>query len=166
MTADARQTLLTLLAARAPDATVCPSEVARAMAAGANWRAVMPAVHSAVDLLLAEGAIRLSWKGQRPSTRAGPYRIGIKVRDKTDRGCRCYRQCPLWVDSRHSCDHHKPIELLIILGQRSCATSRGALSAAYTSSRFLQGRLICHSVPHRAYSRINSRFFRAETFFA
>ncbi|WP_338503757.1 DUF3253 domain-containing protein [Sphingomonas kaistensis] len=79
MTADARQTLLTFLATRAPDATVCPSEVARAMAAGEDWRMVMPVVHSAVDRLLEEGVIRLSWKGQQLASRAGPYRIGIKV---------------------------------------------------------------------------------------
>lgn len=77
MTADAGQTVLALLAARAPDATVCPSEVARVMAAGKDWRMVMPVVHSAVDRLLEKGVIRLSWKGQHLTSRAGPYRIGI-----------------------------------------------------------------------------------------
>ena len=86
MTADARQTLLALLAARAPTATVCPSEVARAMAPKGDWRAAMPTVHSAVDCLLEEGAIRLSWKGNRLTRRDGPYRIALGV-GKTDRGC-------------------------------------------------------------------------------
>lgn len=70
---------LALLANRAPAATVCPSEVARAVAAAGShntWREVMPAVHAAVDRLLADGLVRLSWKGQPLPTRAGPYRIG------------------------------------------------------------------------------------------
>lgn len=76
MTADPRQTALALLASRSPDRTICPSEVARLLAPDADWREAMPAVHAAVDRLLEEGAIRLSWKGQRLTSRAGPYRIG------------------------------------------------------------------------------------------
>jgi hypothetical protein len=80
--ADARAATLALLAARAPEATVCPSEVARAIAAGdteaeaGNWREAMPIVHGAIDLLVDEGVVRLSWKGEHLRTRAGPYRIG------------------------------------------------------------------------------------------
>lgn len=79
--ADARVTTLDLLEARNPKATVCPSEVARALAGGAagmtrgDWRSVMPVVHASVDQLLAEGFIWLSWKGKRLSGRVGPYRI-------------------------------------------------------------------------------------------
>ena len=79
----ARDTTLALLASRAPDSTVCPSEVARALfAAGgtgsglADWRDAMPAVHAAVDRLLVDGTVRLSWKGETLTTRVGPYRIG------------------------------------------------------------------------------------------
>ena len=36
----------------------------------------MPAVHHAVDTLVAEGLVRLSWKGKPLTTRTGPYRIG------------------------------------------------------------------------------------------
>ncbi|MDP1027606.1 DUF3253 domain-containing protein [Sphingomonas sp. KR1UV-12] len=74
---EARAATLALLAARAAEASVCPSEVARALTAGHAdaWRDAMPAVHDAVDRLLAEGAVRLSWKGQPLSVRAGPYRI-------------------------------------------------------------------------------------------
>ena len=82
-TKDAREATLVLLAARAPQATVCPSEVARALvgARGSeivaqDWRSAMPAGHAAVDRLLAEGLIRLSWKGETLTARAGPYRIG------------------------------------------------------------------------------------------
>ena len=76
---DARATTLALLAARAAGATVCPSEVARAIAAGAgeaDWRGGMPAVHAAVDAMVADGLVRLSWKGAAKAVRDGPYRIG------------------------------------------------------------------------------------------
>jgi hypothetical protein len=72
----ARDATLALLAKRAPGATVCPSEVARAVATDGDWRREMPTVHAAVDHLVDEGVIRLSWKGQALPTRAGPYRIG------------------------------------------------------------------------------------------
>lgn len=73
----AREATLALLAARADGATVCPSEVARAVAGPAGeWRDAMPEVHAAVDDLVREGAVRLSWKGQALTGRAGPYRIG------------------------------------------------------------------------------------------
>lgn len=82
--ATACATTLTLLAARAVDATVCPSEVARAMAAsdpGAPaWRDLMPVVHRGVDRLLADDRVRLRWKGQALATRTGPYRIARTVR--------------------------------------------------------------------------------------
>ena len=72
----ARDATLALLAARADDATVCPSEVARALTAPAGeWRDVMPEVHAAVDQLVTEGIVRLSWKGRMLPARAGPYRI-------------------------------------------------------------------------------------------
>ncbi|WP_121114381.1 DUF3253 domain-containing protein [Croceibacterium ferulae] len=71
---DPRTTTLSLLACRAPEATICPSEVARAISA--NWRSAMPAVHAAVDGLVRDGLVRLSWKGRTLATRSGPYRIG------------------------------------------------------------------------------------------
>jgi hypothetical protein len=84
---DARGATLALLAARSSGATICPSEVARAVSAKADaeaveagWRAAMPLVHAAIDELVAEGRVRLSWKGQSLSTRAGPYRIGRSER--------------------------------------------------------------------------------------
>jgi hypothetical protein len=74
---DAREATLALLAARAEDSTVCPSEVARILAAETGeWRDAMPEVHAAVDVLVGEGAVRLSWKGRPMAMRAGPYRIG------------------------------------------------------------------------------------------
>jgi hypothetical protein len=77
--ADARTATLTLLGRCAPGATVCPSEVARVIAAAAgreDWRGEMAGVHAAVDALVAEGMVRLSWKGVAMAVREGPYRIG------------------------------------------------------------------------------------------
>ena len=75
----ARQTTLAMIAARADGATVCPSEVARALATGRgaaeDWRACMPVVHDVVDELLAEGLVHISWKGRANPTRSGPYRL-------------------------------------------------------------------------------------------
>jgi hypothetical protein len=79
MTANARDTTLAILASRSPDATVFPSEVARAIAPGAGWRDAMPIVHSAVECLLEEGTVRLSWKSDL-TTRAGPYRVSRGTR--------------------------------------------------------------------------------------
>lgn len=78
---DAREAVLGLLADRDPAATICPSEAARRLAGPVadgvfpDWRAAMPLVHAAVDRLLAEGAIGLSWKGEMLPARGGPYRI-------------------------------------------------------------------------------------------
>lgn len=73
---DPREVMMALLAARAEDATVCPSEVARVVAGSAGeWREAMPEVHAAVDQMVSEGRVRLSWKGRPLSTRSGPYRI-------------------------------------------------------------------------------------------
>ena len=77
---EARAATLALLARRPPDSTVCPSEVARALAAAAgtlDWRGRMPAVHAAIDEMVALGLVRLSWKGRAMPARDGPYRIGL-----------------------------------------------------------------------------------------
>lgn len=71
---DPRAVTLALLARRAPGATVCPSEVARVIAA--DWRGSMPHVHAAIDGLVPDGMVQLSWKGQPLDARSGPYRIG------------------------------------------------------------------------------------------
>lgn len=79
---DAHDAVFALIAARAPGATVCPSEVARVLATttgpdgqGLDWRGMMPTVHAAIDQLVIDGRVRLSWKGQALASRAGPYRI-------------------------------------------------------------------------------------------
>ena len=75
---DARAATLALLAERLAGATICPSEVARRLARAQGhsaWRAEMAAVHAAVDRLLSDGAVRLSWQGAALARRDGPYRI-------------------------------------------------------------------------------------------
>ena len=71
---DPRAATLSLLARRAPDATICPSEVARMIAP--DWRGEMPAVHAAIDGLVRDALVQLSWQGRPLATRSGPYRIG------------------------------------------------------------------------------------------
>jgi hypothetical protein len=65
----------TPMVARKPEATICPSEIARAIASEHNWREAKPVVHAMVDTLLAEVLIHLSWKGTSMAARSGPYRI-------------------------------------------------------------------------------------------
>ena len=72
----AAQRTLAMLHARGAGRTLCPSEVARDLAGkGGDWRARMEEVHGAVDQLLDEGEVTLSWKGQALQRREGPYRI-------------------------------------------------------------------------------------------
>lgn len=78
---DVRAMTQTLLARRISGGSVCPSEVARAIAAAgrpssaSKWRDLMPAIHLVIDQLVTEGAVRLSWKGKALPMRSGPYRI-------------------------------------------------------------------------------------------
>lgn len=76
--AQLRQAIATLLAAREPPATICPSEVARAAAPDA-WRALMPRVREVAFAMARQGRIEVRQKGQPvapdPPPR-GPIRLG------------------------------------------------------------------------------------------
>lgn len=76
--AQLRQAIATLLAAREPSATICPSEVARAAAPDA-WRPLMPRVRQVAFAMAREGRIEIRQKGQPvppdPPPR-GPIRLG------------------------------------------------------------------------------------------
>lgn len=62
--------------ARAGDATVCPSEAARALNP-VDWRACMPVVHDAAKALVARGEVVLTQGGiiKQPHDIVGAYRI-------------------------------------------------------------------------------------------
>ena len=65
-----------LLAKRAQDATICPSEAARAVG-GEEWRDLMEPARRAARRLVAEGEVEITQRGTvvDPSTAKGPIRI-------------------------------------------------------------------------------------------
>lgn len=79
--AELERTTLALLAARARSATVCPSEVARAVAGpGAEeqaWRELMEPARMAARRLVAAGEVEITQGGRvvDPSTAKGPVRV-------------------------------------------------------------------------------------------
>lgn len=70
------QAVLRLLAERAPDATLCPSEAARAVAPD-DWRPLMDAARDAARRLVAAGEIEVTQRGEvvDPATAKGPVRL-------------------------------------------------------------------------------------------
>jgi hypothetical protein len=73
------QNILSLLAERAGGATICPSEVARALG-GNEWRALMEPARAAARRLTAAGQVVITQGGNvvDPSTARGPIRIRRK----------------------------------------------------------------------------------------
>ena len=72
-------TIFELLAQRAAGATICPSEAARALAAGqSQWRALMPEVRRVAAALAAAGSLRVSAQGEEVQAlqARGPIRLG------------------------------------------------------------------------------------------
>ncbi|WP_251094971.1 DUF3253 domain-containing protein [Streptomyces sp. Caat 7-52] len=71
--------ILGLLDRRAPDASVCPSEVARAVHGSADegWRELMEPVRRAAARLAAEGRVEITQHGSPvdPDRARGPVRI-------------------------------------------------------------------------------------------
>ena len=65
-----------LLAARAQDATICPSEAARAVG-GEEWRELLEPARRAARRLVADGEVEITQRGTvvDPSTARGPIRI-------------------------------------------------------------------------------------------
>jgi len=68
--------VLDLLDKRAADATICPSEAARAVG-GQDWRPLMEPARSAARRLVAGGTVEITQGGHvvDPSTAKGPIRI-------------------------------------------------------------------------------------------
>jgi hypothetical protein len=73
-----RQKILELVNARGVGKSICPSEVARALAPE-DWRAAMPAVRAEAQLLVDEQAIIATQQGEivSPLTARGPIRLAL-----------------------------------------------------------------------------------------
>ena len=73
---DLESRIRSLLAARAADSTICPSDVARAVAPE-DWRPLMEPVRRAARRLVAAGEVEITQRGAvvDPSTARGPIRI-------------------------------------------------------------------------------------------
>jgi hypothetical protein len=72
------QTILTMAAERAPDKTVCPSEIARALFP-ANWRSHMQEIRDAAIELQKDGKVTITQKGEPVDINQinGPIRIKL-----------------------------------------------------------------------------------------
>ena len=70
--------ILAMVAGRRPGATLCPSEVARALAGrDGDWRALLAPVRGAAARLQAEGRIAVTQRGRPVAPDApGPIRLG------------------------------------------------------------------------------------------
>jgi hypothetical protein len=71
------QTVLRLLDARRPGATICPSDVARAVGSEDSWRSLMEPVRRAAARLVVAGQVVITQHGEvvEPTTARGPIRI-------------------------------------------------------------------------------------------
>ena len=68
-----------LLASRAADKTICPSDAARALAGGeAEWRALMPEIRRVAAALAQAGTLRVTAQGEDVDALQahGPIRLG------------------------------------------------------------------------------------------
>ncbi|MFD7631511.1 DUF3253 domain-containing protein [Streptomyces sp. NPDC059851] len=76
--------ILELLERRDPTATICPSDVARAVYGGDDegWRALMEPVRRAARRLVAAGEVEITQAGRpvEPAEARGPIRIRRAVR--------------------------------------------------------------------------------------
>ena len=70
------RTILHLLSHRAPSATICPSDAARAVG-GEGWRDLMDSTRQAAGRLVAAGAVDITQRGEvvDGSNARGPVRI-------------------------------------------------------------------------------------------
>ncbi|TVQ36740.1 MAG: DUF3253 domain-containing protein [Geminicoccaceae bacterium] len=69
--------ILDLVRARGQDRTICPSEVARALAD--DWRPLLVAVRAVAVELARSGQVRVTQRGRPvdPQTAKGPIRLGL-----------------------------------------------------------------------------------------
>ncbi|MCG6943186.1 MAG: DUF2256 and DUF3253 domain-containing protein [Thiohalocapsa sp.] len=74
------QIILDLLEQRAAEASICPSEVARRLAADGDWRVLMEPVRMAARRLQRAGRIDITQQGRPvdPDTAKGPVRLRLR----------------------------------------------------------------------------------------
>lgn len=75
-----RDAILGLLHKRAPGKSICPSEAARRLAEGGDWRPLMGVIRNAGRELACEGLIEVTKKGRPvdPETVKGVIRYRLK----------------------------------------------------------------------------------------
>lgn len=71
------RTILSLLDDRAPTATICPSDAARAVGTPEEWRSLMDPARDAARRLVEAGEVVITQRGQvvDQATATGPIRI-------------------------------------------------------------------------------------------
>ena len=76
---DIERTIAALLARRAPGATICPSEAARALAGDAAFRELMEPVREAARAMVARGELEVTQGGRvvDPVHARGPIRLRL-----------------------------------------------------------------------------------------
>lgn len=76
-------TIFALLAARQQGATICPSEVARALVSeDSRWRELMPQVRQAAQELAQNNRLSVTRRGVQvdATSRGGPIRLGLPLK--------------------------------------------------------------------------------------
>jgi len=84
ITKDVREMILIMVQRRGPEKTVCPSEVARALWKGSEWRGMMELVRSVGWGLAEEGEIVITQRGHVLSAdqdARGPIRFRLNVKE-------------------------------------------------------------------------------------
>jgi len=82
------EAIFALLDRRRADATICPSEVARAIYPQASeWRAAMPRIRGVAAALAARGLLRATRRGEEvdATSEGGPIRLGRAATDDLKR---------------------------------------------------------------------------------
>lgn len=76
---DLQHAILALLSRRAPEATICPSEAARAVAPD-DWRPLMDPAREAAARLAAKGRLEVLQGGRKvdPEDARGPIRLRLR----------------------------------------------------------------------------------------
>ncbi|MBB3342759.1 DUF3253 domain-containing protein [Luteimonas sp. RC10] len=73
-----RERMLALLSGRAAEASICPSEVARASRPGGDWRVLMPGIRDVAAALARDGVVSVTQHGAIVDADApppGPVRL-------------------------------------------------------------------------------------------